>query len=150
MHYKEVCTATEQYKVVWYYSIVHTTAALCHTKYAPSLYSKVVLIAGLQRHCNVEVWECLGPNPVPSTYWVCTQYVLAGTQYVLSMYVPSSSSPSLYRVRTEYVLSMDYHELSTSWVCMWYVLVLRPALQVFEECGVMFDFSAYKELIGTY
>ena len=68
MHYKEVCTATEQYKVVWFYSIVHTTAALCHTKYAPSLYSKVDRVAGLQRHCNVEVWECLGPNPVPSTY----------------------------------------------------------------------------------
>jgi hypothetical protein len=67
-HYKEVCTATEQRKVVWYYSIVQTNAALCHTKYAPSLYSKVDRNAGLQRHCNVEVWEFLGPNPVPSTY----------------------------------------------------------------------------------
>ena len=66
--YVPVYTATEQYKVVWYYSIVHTTAALCHTKYAPSLYSKVDQVAGLHRHCDVEVWECLGPNPVPSTY----------------------------------------------------------------------------------
>jgi hypothetical protein len=34
--YIPVCTATEQYKVVWYYSIVCTNRALCHTKYAQS------------------------------------------------------------------------------------------------------------------
>jgi hypothetical protein len=36
-HYKVVGTDTEQYKVVMYYSMVCTNAALCHTKYAQVL-----------------------------------------------------------------------------------------------------------------
>ncbi len=38
------------------------------TMYAQSLYSEEDRVAGLQRHCNVEVWECLWHNPVLSTY----------------------------------------------------------------------------------
>jgi hypothetical protein len=49
--YREVCTATEQYRVVWYYSIVRTNTALCHTKYVQSLYSEVDQVAGPQRQC---------------------------------------------------------------------------------------------------
>jgi hypothetical protein len=47
--------ATEQYKVVWYSSTVCTNTALCHTKYAKSLYFEVDRVTGLQRHCYVKV-----------------------------------------------------------------------------------------------
>jgi hypothetical protein len=70
-----------QVQVVLYYSIVRTIAALCHTKYAQSLYSEVDLVAGLWCHCDVAVWECCGHNPARvrtvSTYCVRTQYIMS-------------------------------------------------------------------------
>ncbi len=47
-HYKEVCTATEQYKVVWYYSIVHTNIGMCQL----STYSLVLGIPKLLQVCT--------------------------------------------------------------------------------------------------
>ena len=59
MHYKEVCTATEQYKVVWYYSIVRTNTAMCQL----STYSLVLGVLKLLQVCT-------------TIYQVCPQYVL--------------------------------------------------------------------------
>ena len=70
-------------QVVLYYSMWCTNAAVCHTKYAQSLYSKVDQVAGLQRH---RAWECSGHNPVLSMYWVRTQYIQRCTWYVLWLF----------------------------------------------------------------
>ncbi len=64
MHYKEVlvCTATEQYKVVWYYSIVHTNTALSQL----STYS---LVLGIPKRFKLQVCTTI--------YHVCLEYVLS-------------------------------------------------------------------------
>ncbi len=78
-------------QVVSYCGKVRTTAALCHAKYAQSLYLEVDQVAGLWCHCNVTVWECCGHNPVLSTYCIRTAYVLICTQYILSTYCVCTS-----------------------------------------------------------
>ena len=60
--YKVVCTGTEQYKVVLYYSIVRTNAALCHTKYilVSTWIPKLLLVCTLTN--LVCTWYVLGTN----------------------------------------------------------------------------------------
>jgi hypothetical protein len=71
MHYKEVCTATEQYKVVCYYSIVHTNIALCQL----STYSIVLGIPKLYKYVPLYTRS--------ESVLVCTWYVLGTYWYVL-------------------------------------------------------------------
>ncbi len=65
-HYKEVCTATEQYKAVPYDRWVRTIAALCQL----STYLFVHNVSKLLQVCT-------------RMYWCCTWYVLGTYKYVL-------------------------------------------------------------------
>ncbi len=107
-------------QVVLYYSMWCTNAALCHAKYAQTLYSNVDQVAGLQRHCDVEVWECSRHNPVLSMYWSVHTSMY---KYVLDRYLYLST----YSVHTSmymYVLGMYlYPGHSFGHSCTEYILV---------------------------
>ncbi len=133
-------------QVVLYYSIVCTIAALCHTKYAQSLYLEVDQVAGLWHHCYVAVWECCWQNPVLSTYCIRTEYVLVFIQYMLHTYCVEL-------VCTWYVLvhneSLWWRTSSSSYQVLWcasYEKDFLSAAPISESISFYFKFAVWSAL----
>jgi hypothetical protein len=116
--YVPVCTATEQYKVVWYYSIVCTNIALSHM----SMYSLELGIPKLLQVCTT-IYQS-----EPGMYLVCTRYVLLRTgiysekqtkqkhkTFRFELWISSIASCALYHFAT------SVHSMVIPWVNTWYI-----------------------------
>ncbi len=80
--YVQLSNSYSPVQVVSYDTWVCAIAALCHTKYAQSLYSEEDRVAGLQRQSLGMPWH----NPVLSTYWVRNSMYWVRTEYVRTQY----------------------------------------------------------------
>jgi hypothetical protein len=116
--YVPVYTATEQYKVVWYYSIVCTNVALCQL-------STYLLVLGIPK-----LYKYVPPytRSEPGIYLVCTRYVLLRTCTYsekqtkrkrktsrFELWISCIASCALYH----YITSV--HSMVISWVNTWYI-----------------------------